>query len=103
MGITIAGEGTLDFVGNGDKLKLSDFKNYYDHFRKIKYLKNIHFQCLEQIIYTCDTMKYQKKVSFTASSYYHRFFLINNMLEFNPYHVMLICIFLANKTERGKG
>ena len=25
------------------------------------------------------------------------------MLEFNPYHVLVACIFLAAKTERGKG
>ena len=49
--ITIPGEGTLDFR-NGDKLELSDFKNYYEHCRKIKYLKNIHFQFVEVFSFT---------------------------------------------------
>ena len=99
--LPIKDESTLDFK-NGEKLKFSDFKNYYDYFRKMKYIKHIHFQCLESIVFMCDAMKYSQKVSYTASTYYHRFFLKNHMLEYNPYHVMVICIFLANKTERGK-
>ena len=47
-------------------------------------------------------MGYPLKISFTASTYFHRFFLKNNILEFNPYHISVACIFLAAKTEKGK-
>jgi hypothetical protein len=35
----------------------------------------------------------------TAMAYFRRFFFKNCCLEYNPYHVAVVCIFLAAKTE----
>lgn len=99
--IVIPNEDQLDFK-NGQALELKEFKNYYDHFRKPKYTKNVMYQGLEQIRMICDAQKYPLKVSLTASTYFQRFYFKKNILEYNPHHVLIVCIFLANKTERAK-
>jgi hypothetical protein len=35
----------------------------------------------------------------TAMAYFRRFFFKNCCLEYNPYHIAVVCIFIAAKTE----
>lgn len=47
-------------------------------------------------------LKYPNKVCFTAITYFRRFFFIQNPLEYNPYIMAVVCIFLAAKNEELK-
>ena len=49
-------------------------------------------KCLNQL-------KYPNKICFSAITFFRRFFFKHNPLEFNPFHICVICIFLAAKVE----
>merc|ERR1711935_1017743 len=62
--IPIHGEASADFK-NGGKLALKEFKNFHDHFKKLKYSENMIYQCLEQIRSKClGKLQYPNKICF---------------------------------------
>lgn len=82
------------------KVELSAFKNYYDHFRKSKYTENLFLKCVIDMQTICEVrLNYPSTILYTALSFFRRFYLVKNALEFDPNIVKIVCIFLAAKVE----
>jgi hypothetical protein len=79
---------------------LDSFKNYHDHFKKTKYSENVMARVIQHLLRISQSaLKFKSKETFTALSYFRRFYLQNSILEFDPYQIGLVCIFLAAKVE----
>ena len=86
--------------GGQVKIELNSFKNFYDHFRKPKYTENLIIQVIKFISNIClQELKFKSKELYTATTYFRRFFLKNSILEFDPYHIGVVCVYLAAKVE----
>jgi len=44
-------------------------------------------------------LEYPSKICFTAITYFRRFYFKNCALEFNPFCMSVVCIFVAAKVE----
>jgi hypothetical protein len=44
-------------------------------------------------------LKYSDKICYTAITFFRRFFFKNSSLEFDPFHISMVCIYLAAKVE----
>lgn len=81
-------------------MALDSFKNYHDHFKKTKYSENFLVKVIDYLVSLCaKILKFDAKVRFTATSFFRRFYFRNSLLEFDPYHIAVVCVFLAAKVE----
>lgn len=93
----IPGEQMLEEKGS---LDLKEFKKYHDHFRKPKYTESVFQIVIFQMRKIClYELKYSDKICYTAITFFRRFFFKNSALEFDPFHVSMVCIYLAAKVE----
>lgn len=54
---------------------------------------------IKKIREVCAKSKYPHSIQATAIAYFKRFYLRNSIIDFEPKHIMLTCIFLACKIE----
>ena len=76
---------------------MKEYKNFFDHFRKTKYTENLIRKVIAWIRGNFIKIELPKKICVNAIAYFRRFYFLNNILEYKPYHVAVVCIFLSAK------